>query len=218
MHRAYGFVRLVVARKSRCELTRSTPMIDGLDCIIAGDLAARFRGLEVDEEREARACATVLRNIVAGLGVLFGHPAGAIVATEIEAISLPSYKRRALVLAAAELVSNSLLHAFHGRGTGLIEVSLTVHRTGSASLRVADDGIGFIGMRPNLGCGVAASLAGLLESDLTYDRKAGRTIAEIAFPLSGSSSGKRSAYRSCELERRVLFGKTTIERARRPAD
>jgi two-component sensor histidine kinase len=146
--------------------------------------------------------------------VLFGHPAGVIVATEIEAMSLPSYKRRALVMVAAELVSNSLLHAFHGRRTGLIEVSLTVHRTGSASLRVADDGIGFIGMRPNLGCGVAACLAGLLESDLAYDRKAGRTIAEIAFPLCGSWSGRRSAYRSWELERRVLFGKTTTERAR----
>ena len=32
-------------------------------------------------------------------------------------------------------------------------------------------------------CGVAAGFAGLLEADLTYDRKAGWTIAEIAFPI-----------------------------------
>jgi hypothetical protein len=186
MHRAYGFVRLIDARKGRRELTRSNPMIEGLDCVIARDLAARFRELEVDEERKARPCASVLHDIAAGLGALFGRPAGVIVATEIEAMLLPSYKRRALVLAAGELVGNSLLHAFHGRRTGLIEVSLTVHGTESASLRVADDGIGFTDMRPNLDCGVAASLAGLLEADLAYDRKDGRTIAEIAFPLSGS--------------------------------
>jgi two-component sensor histidine kinase len=99
---------------------------------------------------------------------------------------LPSYKRRALVLAAAELVVNSLLHAFHGRGRGLIDVSLSVHGTESATLLVADDGIGFTAIRPNLDCGVAAGLAGLLEADLAHERKSGRTIAEIAFPLTGA--------------------------------
>jgi len=186
MHRAYGFVRLVDARNSRRSSPRMSPGFVGLDCIVARDLAARFRELELDGEREPRPCAAILREVVAGLGVLFGRPAGIIVVTAIEPVSLPSYKRRALVLATTELVFNSLLHAFRGRVTGLIDVCLTVHGTEAASLSVADDGIGFAGARPNLSCGVAAGLADLLEADLAYDRNDGRTIAQIAFPLSGS--------------------------------
>jgi hypothetical protein len=109
-------------------LLASTFPIGGGGCEVLRPLWAEYHcprsggsvpGLEVDEERKARPCATALRNIVAGLGVLFGHPVGVIVATEIEAMSLPSYKRRALVLAAAELVSNSLLHASQAAGRAL---------------------------------------------------------------------------------------------------
>jgi hypothetical protein len=49
---------------------------------------------------------------------------------------------------------------------------------------VADNGNGFTNSFPNLECGVAAGLAGLLEADLVYDRITGRTIAEIVFPVS----------------------------------
>jgi two-component sensor histidine kinase len=182
MHRAYGFLRLADARAGQRDLTRTNPMAADQECVIARDLAARFDELEVAEDRAAQPCAAVLRDVVTGVGALFGRSAGVAVATEIQAMSLPSYKRRALVLAANELVVNSLLHAFPGRGAGVIEVSLTVHGTELASLRVADDGIGLADARPNLDCGVAASLAGLLEADLTYERRDGWTIAEIAFP------------------------------------
>ena len=187
MHRAYGFARLSDARDRRRERTQTS----AVDSVIARDLAARFRELEVDGERELRPCAAVLGDIVTGLGKLFGRPAGVAVAVEVQAMSLPSYKRRALVLAAHELVVNSLLHAFHGRGSGGVEVNLRVRGGKSATLRVADDGVGFTDFRPNLDCGVAAGFAGLLEADLAYERKAGRTIAEIEFPLSGSWSGER---------------------------
>jgi two-component sensor histidine kinase len=82
------------------------------------------------------------------------------------------------------LLCNALLHAFPGRDTGLIEICLTHRCPKSALLRVADNGIGFSDTRPNLTCGVAASLAGLLEADLAYDRAAGWTIAEIIFPVA----------------------------------
>ncbi len=170
-------------------------------------------------EREARPSASVLRDVVAGLGALFGRPSGVIVATEIKALSLPSYKRRALVLAANELVVNSLLHAFHGRRTGVIEIALTVRAAKSASLCVADDGIGFTGQRPNLNCGVAAGLAGLLEAELEYARKSGRhdrgnrisslwILVDHAMKCSDRANWKDA----CRLER------PTTERVRRPAD
>jgi hypothetical protein len=50
-------------------------------------------------------------------------------------------------------------------------------------LRVVDNGVGFNTIPPNLTCGVAAGMAGLLEADLAYDRQAGWTSAEIVFPV-----------------------------------
>jgi two-component sensor histidine kinase len=100
-------------------------------------------------------------------------------------VLLPAYKRRALVLVAAALVSNALLHAFPGCRAGAIEVKLTAGQAMSACLRVTDTGIGVAGTSANLDYGVAALLANLLEADLAYDRKDGRTIAEIVFPLPG---------------------------------
>jgi two-component sensor histidine kinase len=177
MHRAYGFVRLVDARNRR-RVSRD-------ETAAARDLAARFRDLEAGDEREMQPTTGVLRDVVSGLGSLFADPANVILKTEVEPVSLPAYKRRALVAAAAELVTNALLHAFNGRGAGMIDVGLTVRGPQSACLRVADNGTGFTDGAPNLVCGVAAGFAGLLEADLTYDRRAGWTIAEIAFPISG---------------------------------
>ncbi|HEX3989545.1 MAG TPA: hypothetical protein VHX39_00090, partial [Acetobacteraceae bacterium] len=153
---------------------------------IAYDLAACFRNLTSGGERDLQPSASVLRNVTTGLGALFGVPANITIETKIEDVRLPAYKRRALVLAASELVSNSLLHAFRGGSVGLIEVSLTALGRTSACLHVGDNGNGFIEASPNLDCGVGAGLAGLLEADLVYDRMAGWTIAEIEFPLPGS--------------------------------
>jgi two-component sensor histidine kinase len=119
------------------------------------------------------------------MGSLFGGPANITLETNIEEAWLPAYKRRALVLAASELVSNALLHAFWGRTAGKIEVGLTAQDS-TACLRVADNGRGFTDASPNLDYGVGAGLAALLEADIAYDRVAGWTIAEIEFPLTGS--------------------------------
>jgi hypothetical protein len=163
----------------------SFPIVADLEMALACDIAVQFRELEVGGEREVLPCSAVLRNVVMGVGALFGHPANITLTTKIEEVSLPAYKRRALVLAAAELVSNALLHAFHGRRAGLIDVCLTANGAGSACLRVADNGIGFTGVPANLACGIAAALAGLVEAGLAYDLIAGWTIAEIAFPVTG---------------------------------
>jgi two-component sensor histidine kinase len=177
MHRAYGFVRLIDARNRR--------RVSMDEAAAARDLAARFRDLEAGDEREIQPTAAVLRNVISGFGGLFGDPANVILKTKVEPVSLPAYKRRALVAAAAELVTNSLLHAFNGHGAGMIDVGLTVRSPELACLQVADNGTGFTDGAPNLTCGVAAGFAGLLEADLTYQRRAGWTIAEIALPISG---------------------------------
>jgi two-component sensor histidine kinase len=183
MHRAFGFLRLVHALSRRRERSAGNSVEAGPEDAIACELAARFRELEASGDREVLPCSAVLRDVVTGLGALFGGPANVIVTTKIEDVSLPGYKRRALVLTAVELVGNALLHAFVGREGGRIDVELTTLGPRGACLHVADNGIGFTDSSPNLACGVAAGLAGLLETELAYDRLAGWTTAEIAFPI-----------------------------------
>jgi hypothetical protein len=190
MHRAFSLARLAQYRGGRGEVAGWASVAASLMSAIASDLAIRFRELETGGERDMRPCSGVLRDVVTGLGALFGGPANITLRTKIEDISLPAYKRRALVLAAAELVSNALLHAFRGCRTGRIEVDLTATGPGTACLRVADNGIGFTDLPPNLDCGVASGLAGLLEADLAYERSPGWTIAEIAFPVPQEWAGQ----------------------------
>jgi two-component sensor histidine kinase len=183
MHRAYTLVRLNDVRIRGGVKTSAVP---GLARRIALALAVRFRELDTDDERAMLPCDPILRDVVTNLGVLFGHPANVSFDISTDPVSLPAYKRRALVLTTAELVSNALLHGFQGSKGGRIEVGLTCRDGASASLQVADNGGGFICGQPNLSCGVASGLADLLESELTYSRAAGWTIAQISIPLSGS--------------------------------
>jgi len=193
IHRAFGFARLVQARARGGEPSGQPAVVAGLVDAIARDLAAQFRELETGGERDMRLCSGVLRDVVTGLRALFGGSPNITIKTKIEDVSLPAYKRRALVLAAAELVNNALLHAFRGRRAGRIEVDLTItgapDGTRTACLRVADNGIGFTESPPNLDRGVASGLACLLEADLAYDRSSGWTIAEIAFPVPEDCPG-----------------------------
>jgi two-component sensor histidine kinase len=186
MHRAYSFVRLIDTRNRRGESAGDDTIIAQVEDAVARDLAVCFRDLTTAGERDVLSCSSALRHVMTGLGTLFGDPANITFETKIEEIRLPAYKRRALVLAASELVSNALLHGFRGRATGQIEVSLAALGPESACLLVADNGTGFRDSLPNLNCGVGAGLAGLLEADLAYDRVAGWTIAEIEFPVVGS--------------------------------
>lgn len=183
LHRAYSLMRLVKRRSRDREPAGHASGAAGRDALIAYDLAANFRNLQAGEERQIQPCWPVLRNVVDGLGALFGTCANITVSTSVEHVSLPAYRRRALVLLAAELTANALLHAFAGRARGRIDVRLTSFGPALACLRVADDGISFAHGSPKLPCAVAAGLAGLLEADLVYDRSGGWTVARIVFPV-----------------------------------
>jgi hypothetical protein len=189
MHRAYSFMRLVDIRNSRhvaCHKKRIAAKLEGA---IARNLVMRFSELETGGERELLPCSFLLRNIASGFVALFGEPANISIESAVENVALPAYQRRALVLAAAELVTNALLHAFQGRESGRIEVGLSARGPSSLCLRVADNGIGFTDRSPNLQCGVAAGLAELLEAQLAYHRMMDWTIAEIEFPAANSQPG-----------------------------
>ncbi len=182
-------MRLADVRGRRGETSDHDPIATRLEDAVAGDLAVQFRELEAGRERDVLvAVSAILRGVVTGLGTLFGCPAGIVLRTKIEEASLPAYKRRALVLAAAELVGNALLHAFPGHESGRIDVGLTARDAKCVCLlpRGRRRHPGSPGASPNLDSGVAAGLADLLEAELSYNRVAGWTIAEIVFPMTAN--------------------------------
>lgn len=137
-------------------------------------------------------CAPDLANVVGGLVEMFGHTVGSVVLLmELQPLQLAAERRRALVLAASELVINALRHAFVGRRSGLIHVELCYDaRQRAASLQIADDGVGpdRVGNGSGLGCRIIRGLAQVLGGDIVWRRSLslGGTEAVLSFPLTAS--------------------------------
>ena len=187
MHRAYTLVRLVDARNRGGSRPDGVTAAPGLDTIAARALARQLRELETDDERVMLPCGPALRDVAANLGALFAHPVNVSLTVSTDAVSLPAYKRRALVLTTAELVCNALLHGFPGREAGRIEVGLACDNAASPCLRVADNGVGFMtsGDPEPVVWQSRARLADLLDSGFHQPSIAGWTIAAIHIPGSG---------------------------------
>jgi anti-sigma regulatory factor (Ser/Thr protein kinase) len=186
MHRSFNFLRFALLLEHRIPVVGCADPTEEGELALATGLVALYRSLVAAPERQVVPCTPMLRDLTIGLVGLFGPTVGAVeLDTAIERIELPGFQRRALVLAASELVMNALCHAFAGRGRGRLTIELV--RTGSrhARLRVADDGIGYAGGPANVPCGIADGLASLLASSLVYRRRrGGGTVAEIKFALN----------------------------------
>jgi hypothetical protein len=182
MHRAYRMLQLLLQlRAGRRGRTHGWHA----DHALASQLAADFRALSATAEHAPVPCSQVLRSIVRSFASLFGPAAGDIrLVTSIERVTLPAYRRRALVLAASELVLNAVSHAFHGCSQGTIAVRLQAISGNRACLRVEDDGIGYFDECADACESLPARLASLLDGRLVYRQGYPRaTTAEIVFPV-----------------------------------
>lgn len=83
----------------------------------------------------------VLKKMCASLQDMAGDEGHIDVRVEAEAMQISVQLAQAIVLSANELVVNALRHAFPGRETGIIQITLT-HTEDRLSLSVADDGVG----------------------------------------------------------------------------
>jgi two-component sensor histidine kinase len=189
MHRAYAMLRLLGSQTKREKGRAQDRFTAHVEYALARDLAGAYQSLSTAGEEEIVPCAALFREIVINLGALFGSGRNIAVSAEIEPLSLPAYKRRALVLCTSELMINALTHAFADASGGRLDVCLRPQNSDLWSLRVADNGVGFHGRYPDTKFGVAGSLAGLLEAELTYHRTtSGITIAEVVFLVGGQSA------------------------------
>lgn len=182
MHRAYRMLQLLL----RLQAQQQDGAYDWrAEYVLAMHLAADFRSLLATAESLPVACSVLLRSVVRNIIALFGPAAGDIeLKTSIQRISLPGYRRRALVLAASELVVNALSHAFAGRADGRIDVCLQSLDESRACLRVIDNGTGAFEGNIDTSTSLAGRLGRIFGGCLTYPRdRAEVTTAEIVFPL-----------------------------------
>jgi two-component sensor histidine kinase len=120
---------------------------------------------------------------------IFGHTVGSLVlSVELQPLLLAGEMRRALLLAASELVVNALRHAFVDRRTGIIQIRLCHDQAGhKGALFVADDGVGPVGLaaRHGLGRGIVRDLADVLEGEVVWRKSLllGGTEAMLCFPV-----------------------------------
>lgn len=134
-------------------------------------------------------CAPDLKNIANGLVAIFSHSIGSVMlALDLQPLMLQREKRRALLLAASELVMNALRHAFAGRPSGNIRITLHWDQTRKEGiLAVIDDGIGPGNVARGLGHGhsIVLGLSDVLAGTITWRRSMllGGTEAMLRFPL-----------------------------------
>ena len=134
-------------------------------------------------------CAPDLKNIANGLVAIFSHSIGSVMlALDLQPLMLQREKRRALLLAASELVMNALRHAFAGRPSGNIRITLHWDQTRKEGiLAVIDDGIGPGNVARGLGHGhsIVLGLSDVLAGTTTWRRSMllGGTEAMLRFPL-----------------------------------
>ncbi|MDP1618592.1 sensor histidine kinase [Phenylobacterium sp.] len=104
-----------------------------------------------------------------------------------QGVDLDTPRQVTLSLLVAEVVTNSLKHAFAGRPAGLITIDLAPLSDGRAALLITDDGPGFPGAAPDLesrsslGFGIMQSLAGQLDGALEFPPGAGAQV-RLVFP------------------------------------
>jgi hypothetical protein len=182
MHRAYKMVRLTAALEWLAPLGRFDRMVDEAERRIATEIATVFRSLDVDDDDDVMPCSDDLRTAVCGLFELFTPVAGsACLRADIERLGLPGFKRRALVLAACELVSDLLLRGFIQSESGDIHVALRKAGVTEMRLTVSSGAFDTIPDRPS---DSLSDLAALFEGNLSYSvLHMGGVAAELTFPI-----------------------------------
>lgn len=186
MHRAVNLLQLVMTLEQRTWHSDESAISAQLELALARNLANALSGLELKEPDAVLPCSDALRSVTSNLVALFGPTAGDIrLHTSLTRLALLANKRRALVLAAHELVVNAVKHAFCGRDRGDVVVTLDRPCATTARLLVEDDGPGFSAERPGMGLSIIASLASVLDADCIYCRsRLGGTSAELLFPVA----------------------------------
>lgn len=184
MHRASNMLELVLKLEAQ-SWTALAPASLEPEAALASTLAALFGALDITDDDAVAPTTGLLRDMVMTLVELFGPTVGQVsIVTNMQGLTLSAYRRRALVLAATELVTATLQDAFRGRSGGRIAAHLDCSADGHARFVLEDDGPGPRIPRGECGQDVVSGLAGILDADLVVRRSSlGGTLTELRFAV-----------------------------------
>jgi hypothetical protein len=181
----------LLALLDRIDRTNGIAMIPPETEHYAADrLAAGLCLLQNLSAAEPVPCSAVLRHVVHDLMALFGPVVGGvIVVTRMQHLAMANDRRRALVLAACNILLHAISLGFDRRVLGRFVVSLERIDTTTAQLTIANNGGSSDGFAVPLPLEPVGDLAAFLEGRFSY-RQAdhGGTIAVLAFPVEQGSA------------------------------
>jgi hypothetical protein len=162
----------------------ASPLTLRLELTLAQNIVSLFDRLGLEGGHDARPCDTLLGGILSGFIALFGPGIGR-PSLELEAdpVPLAGYKRRALVLAAAQLVNQAMLHNLPRPHHGQFRAILRTRADGKGEFILEHDGRNVELVPPGDPCSGLGAMAALLEAEMVCRRSAtGGHVVELRFP------------------------------------
>jgi hypothetical protein len=184
MNRARNMCKLAMLLERHRWTESQTGVSYRAELACANQLTSNIRALEIKDDDAVLPCSPLMCEISSCLVALFRPALGQIILqAACERIFLLAYRRRALILAAMELVTQTLFNSFDRQGEGRLSVSIAPDRRGNAILLVEDSGSG-LRFDTRASPRIVADLVGLLGGDIAYHRSAmGGTATKVRFPI-----------------------------------
>jgi hypothetical protein len=135
---------------------------------LARTIASLFAALVADNGGAPSSCGAILTQILSAFVELFGPGIGHLsFEAETETIHLVGLKRRALVLAAIELIGSAMLYGARRPHTGHFRATLRKRSNGRGEFSLEHDGDDIDLSPTRESFGVLSTMATLLEAELT---------------------------------------------------
>lgn len=153
-----------------------------LELELARKLAGIFHSLQLTPESAKLPATDALKGVLCGMAGLFGPAIGTVeLDLSLTPIRLAPYRRRALVLVAAEIMTKALLWSVRTE----LRVRAVLDFTADRQLRLLVEHDGFLpeAISDNRSSDIVSGLAALLEAELVYRRsQRGGTAIELLLP------------------------------------
>jgi hypothetical protein len=182
LHRAACMLQLLLLKEERLQ-DCDTPLSLRGELVLAKQLHAHFRSLSIHPDHVVLPCESILDNLATLIIELFSSAAGtATFSVAAPGHQLAAFRRRAIALAAANLLMQTMLTALQSSvpGTTQAETPGNIRVSYDASgrmarLRVAHDGSYGVNVQQSKGFSVVRALADLLDGRLVCraNRKSG---------------------------------------------
>ena len=161
-----------------------SPMRLSQEITLAKHLVELLETLALESGADPLPCDRLLRGILAGFTELFGPGIGQLsFELEAETLALAGFKRRALVLAAADLINRSMLRSLPQPHSGQFRATLRRVAVDRGEFVLEHNGRNVELALPGEPSSVLAMMAALLEAELVFRRSAtGGPAVEFRFP------------------------------------